>query len=166
VNENKEIIRSFLDALRSDDGHVYEPALSLYINFNDHLSRAEKTFVEKHFAECAVCHERFERVFDDELDFDSQRFEVKFTHLPSNCTIRIFTVSGDLVKTIKHNLTSNNDRVNYNPYDEELEPEAAQTSIEQWDLRTANGRYVASGMYIALIESEAGKRFVKFAIIQ
>ncbi len=91
---------------------------------------------------------------------------IKFTHLPDECTIRIFTVAGDLVRTIRHNASSNNDRVNTRPYDEDFEPEASSTSIEKWDLKTANGRYVASGIYIALIESKAGKRFVKFAIIQ
>ncbi len=91
---------------------------------------------------------------------------IKFTHLPDECTIRIFTVAGDLVKTIRHNASSNNDRVNLSPYDDGFEPEASATSIEKWDLTTANGRYVASGMYIALIESKAGKHFVKFAIIQ
>ncbi len=98
-----------------------------------------------------------------ETNFDKM---IKFTHLPEVCTIKIFTVAGDLIKTIKHNTTSNNDRVNSNPYDENFEPAASSTSIERWDLKTANGRYVASGMYVALIESPAGKRLVKFAVIQ
>ena len=91
---------------------------------------------------------------------------IKFTNLPSTCTIKIFTVAGDLIKTIKHNAASNNDRVNTDPYDEDFVPAEDATSIERWDLKTQNGRYVASGMYIALIESPAGKKFVKFAIIQ
>ena len=71
---------------------------------------------------------------------------IKFTNLPSTCTIKIFTVAGDLIKTIKHNSTSDNDRVNTDPYDETFEPESNATSIERWDLKTENGRYVASGI--------------------
>ena len=91
---------------------------------------------------------------------------IKFTNLPSSCTIKIFTVAGDLVRTLNHNSSSNNDRVNNRPYDETYSPADDATSIERWDLKTSNGRYVASGMYIALVESAEGKRLVKFAIIQ
>ena len=79
MEEHKDIINSFSDALSSGDGHVNEPALSLYINFHNNLSTGEKTFVEKHLAACADCRERFERVFDDELDLDSQRIEIPLT---------------------------------------------------------------------------------------
>ncbi|KAB2878689.1 hypothetical protein F9K33_12060 [bacterium] len=91
---------------------------------------------------------------------------IKFTNLPSSCTIKIFTVAGDLVRTLNHNSASDNDRVNNRPYDESYSPSSDATSIERWDLKTANGRYVASGMYIALVESAEGKRLIKFAIIQ
>ncbi|KAB2880999.1 hypothetical protein F9K33_03290 [bacterium] len=91
---------------------------------------------------------------------------IKFTNLPSSCTIKIFTVAGDLIRTLNHNSASDNDRVNNRPYDDSYSPADDATSIERWDLKTANGRYVASGMYIALVESAEGKRLVKFAIIQ
>lgn len=91
---------------------------------------------------------------------------IRFTGLPSSCTIKIFTVAGDLVRTLKHNALSDNDRINNRPYDLNYEPEPLATSVERWDRKTANGHFVAAGMYIALIESPAGKRFVKFAVIQ
>ncbi|MBL7959685.1 hypothetical protein JNL27_05530 [bacterium] len=91
---------------------------------------------------------------------------VKFMNLPASCTIRIFTVAGDLVRTIYHNASSNNDRVDTDPFNEKTDAGDLSTSTERWDLKTANGRYAASGIYFAVIETSYGKVFVKFAIIQ
>lgn len=103
--------------------------------------------------------------------FDKQ---VKFINLPSECTIRIFTVAGDLVRTLNHAGQSNNNRVNRDPLNTTADfsdPDAQTTSIEVWDLRNRQGSFVASGMYIAVIEAKgssrsAGKQTVKFAVIQ
>ncbi|NUM81729.1 hypothetical protein HUU42_13095, partial [bacterium] len=92
--------------------------------------------------------------------------QIKFTKLPSNCSIKIFTVSGDLVKIIYHNVSSDNERPGFSPYDEN-DPEPLETSTESWDLTNHRGKLVASGMYIALIEAPGiGKTTVKFAVIQ
>ncbi|NUM80664.1 hypothetical protein HUU42_07630 [bacterium] len=92
---------------------------------------------------------------------------IKFTNLPGNCTIKIFTVAGDLVKTIYHNATSDNDRVNPLPYKSMEDFAPNETSIELWNVRNHRGKLVASGMYIALIEAPGiGKTTVKFAVIQ
>lgn len=91
---------------------------------------------------------------------------VKFTGLPGTCTIRIFTVAGDLVRTLRHNAGSNNDRLNTNPLDNNFDATAAQTSTEVWDLLNETGDGVASGMYVALVEAPGyGKKTVKFAVI-
>jgi hypothetical protein len=96
--------------------------------------------------------------------FDKQ---VKFINLPAACTIKIFTVAGDLVQTIKHTDLSNNNRVNYNPLDLFGTPSALNSSVEVWNLQNAGGKFVASGMYIALIDAPgAGKKMLKFAVIQ
>ncbi|MBL7995662.1 hypothetical protein JNM05_09850, partial [bacterium] len=124
---------------------------------------ASKSDVKRTLKDIKVVPNPFYKYSSFETSFDKL---IKFTNLPSSCTIKIFTVTGDLVKTLTHNQTSNNDRVNYRPYDENYAPDVDATSIERWDLKTANGRYVASGMYIALIESSAGKKLVKFAVIQ
>lgn len=92
---------------------------------------------------------------------------VKFTNLPGNCTIKIFTVSGDLVTTINHNAGSTNDRTNTTPLDLTSSGASKETSVERWDLRNPGGKFVASGMYVALIEAPGiGKTTVKFAVIQ
>lgn len=72
---------------------------------------------------------------------------VTFSHLPQKATIRIFDLSGNLVRTLAKD-----------------HPE----QFFQWDLNNDNGLPVASGMYIAHIEmAEIGKtRQLKLAIIQ
>ncbi|NTV45561.1 MAG: T9SS type A sorting domain-containing protein [Chlorobiales bacterium] len=72
---------------------------------------------------------------------------VTFTNLPPTCTIRIFTLSGDMVRTIKRK----------DKYD---------TSLEDWDLKNTSGVPVASGMYIIHVETPFGNKILKLAVIQ
>ncbi len=68
------------------------------------------------------------------------------------------------MKIINHSSTSHNSRVSQ--VDVETS-EAAYTSIETWDMRSAKGHAVASGIYIALVEAQGvGKTLVKFAVLQ
>ena len=67
-----------------------------------------------------------------------------FNYLPEECTIRIYTVALDLVKTIRH----------------------AGGSREEWDLTTEGGQLVASQLLIAHIEAANGKSTTKkFAVV-
>jgi hypothetical protein len=71
---------------------------------------------------------------------------VTFINLPERCTIRIFTLSGQLVQTIEHD-----DPVN---------------TTHRWDLRNENFLPVASGFYIAHIEAPGiGEKIIKLAIV-
>lgn len=75
-----------------------------------------------------------------------QRF-VTFNHLPQNATIRIFNVSGQLVRTITR--------------------QGAQSQFERWNLANEDGLPVGSGMYIAHIDmGELGQKILKLAVIQ
>ena len=65
----------------------------------------------------------------------SQERKIMFTHLPSMCTIKIFTVSGVLVDVINVN----------NGYDD---------GIAYWDLLSNEGLQVAAGMYIYHVQSK------------
>ncbi len=58
---------------------------------------------------------------------------VRFTNLPERCTIRLFNLSGELVRT--------------------LEKTDGNTSILDWDLLTENRLPVASGVYIYHVDS-------------
>ena len=100
---------------------------------------------------------------------------VKFVNLPATCTIKIFTVSGDLIRTLQHNSSSFNDRTNTNPLgstndntdpDNNLNSNLGSTSVEIWDLKNEQQDFIASGMYVALIDAPGiGKVTKKLAII-
>lgn len=70
--------------------------------------------------------------------------KILFTHLPATCTIKIYTLTGDLIKTISH---------------------TNGTSIETWDVLTDNGLPPASGIYLYRVETPLGAKMGKLAII-
>ena len=59
--------------------------------------------------------------------------QIRFTNLPATCTIRIFNLSGDLVRTLQKTDTS--------------------TSLFTWDVLTENQLPVGSGVYIYQIDA-------------
>jgi hypothetical protein len=73
---------------------------------------------------------------------------IHFTHLPQVCTIRIFTISGELVAEIKHN-------------GEMLDGTA------EWNMLTRDNLSVAYGVYIYHVDAgSVGEKVGKFAIIK
>ncbi len=70
--------------------------------------------------------------------------KLNFTHLPQQCTIRVYTLAGDLVRTIEHDSGGGD---------------------ESWDLLSLNGQQVASGIYFYHIDSNAGEFVGRFAVI-
>lgn len=72
--------------------------------------------------------------------------KIRFFNLPIKCTVRIFSVSGELVKTIGHNDAINN--------------------WADWNLLTNSGRTIASGIYIFYMESADIKQTGKFVVIK
>ena len=69
---------------------------------------------------------------------------VKFTHLPAQCTIRLFNLAGDLVRTIQKN---------------------DATSMATWDLQTDHGLPVGSGIYVYHVEAPGvGHKIGKLAV--
>lgn len=78
------------------------------------------------------------------LETSSTNRFVTFRRLPEVCTIKIYTLNGDLIQTIDKN---------------------NQNSDQQWNLRTFEDVPVASGMYIALIDAPGiGQKIIKLAI--
>jgi hypothetical protein len=73
---------------------------------------------------------------------------IYFENLPMECTIRIFTLTGELVATLEHSTGMDNGR-------------------EYWNLLNRDGFSVAYGVYIAHIEAPGiGEKLVKFALIK
>jgi hypothetical protein len=83
-----------------------------------------------------------------------------FIHLPPKCTIRIFSLSGDLIRTIEH--------------DDQLRQAANQAANsdvlpvgqEEWNLISESGRAIASGIYVYTVESDFGRQIGKFVVIR
>ncbi len=68
-----------------------------------------------------------------------------FTHLPSPCTIQIFSLDGDLVRTLEH---------------------TNMTGREEWNLLTSERRPVVSGIYFYHVKSDKGEKTGRFAVIR
>ena len=86
--------------------------------------------------------------------------QFRFTRLTESCTITIFTVTGERVQTLKHNLTSG-----------DYDGNTADKGNEVWDLRTYNNQEVAPGLYIYVVEdtnpnNKRNKFIGKFAIVR
>ena len=98
--------------------------------------------------------------------------QLMFTNLTPKCTIKIYTVSGELVTTIEHDdlLSSSEcvEEVSTNP-DPDEPPLVYErcTGFEFWDLRSINNQEVAPGLYLFSVESEGSNNFIgKFAIVR
>ena len=70
-----------------------------------------------------------------------------FANVPQRCTIKIYTLAGELVETIEHD-------------------SALDDGKAFWDLRTKDNMNIAYGLYIFHVESDAGSSIGKFAIIK
>jgi hypothetical protein len=71
-----------------------------------------------------------------------------FIHLPNECTIRIYTLSGKLVDTIEHSSTISDGQAS-------------------WDLVSKDGMDIAFGVYVFHVDAPGiGEKIGKFAIIK
>jgi hypothetical protein len=72
--------------------------------------------------------------------------EVRFMYLPAECTIYVYTVSGELVRTLRHK---------------------GATGSLSWNLLTDSNQGLAFGVYVYVIEDPYGnKQTGKFALIK
>ena len=83
---------------------------------------------------------------------------IDFFNMPAGqWTLRIFTISGDLVQTIRYDDLQTNGKP---------QKENAADGQATWNLISRNGQDVVSGIYIFSVESEAGTSRGKFVIIR
>jgi hypothetical protein len=73
---------------------------------------------------------------------------IYFENLPMKCTIRIYTLNGELVNQLEHDSGMDNGR-------------------EYWNLLNKDGFSVAYGVYLAHIDAPGiGEKLIKFALIK
>lgn len=89
----------------------------------------------------------------------SRNRKIYFTNLPEQCTIRVYTVSGDLVATIDHNsATYNGDDIGW--FDDLSDPSKSYFSGGEhaWDLLSTTKTSVAQGTYFFTVhDKQTGK---------
>lgn len=87
-------------------------------------------------------------------EFEPERFAIsgrgerrlEFRAIPAGASIRIYTVRGELVETLRH--------------------DGSVTGIVEWNLRSKDNLEVAPGLYIYHVNSTVGEYVGKFAIIK
>jgi hypothetical protein len=79
------------------------------------------------------------------IEDDNGETIVEFVNLPDKCTIRIYTLAGDLVRTIEHE---------------------GFTGTARWNLTSSDQREVSSGIYIYQVDSPYGERLGRMAILK
>jgi hypothetical protein len=80
---------------------------------------------------------------------EDQMHSLHFINLPHRCTIRIYTIDGDLVKELEHNASVG----------------APQSSHLRWDMISRNRQALVSGIYYYTVESDYGNQIGKFVVI-
>lgn len=93
-----------------------------------------------------VTHAGEERLLSTQTSGRGER-EIRFTHIPPGSKITIYTVRGELIKTLEHN--------------------DIFTGDVYWNLRTDENIDVSFGVYVYVVEvPEVGKKIDKFALIK
>jgi hypothetical protein len=88
---------------------------------------------------------------------DPSGLKVEFRHLPAAaCTIRIWSLAGDLVQVLQHDATA---AIAVGDY--------AATGTQAWDLISRNGQQVVSGVYLFTVEAPGfPDKLGKFTVIR
>jgi len=75
---------------------------------------------------------------------------IKFIHLPRECTIRVFSLTGDQIATIDYTAP----------------PDQPDLGELEWNLLSESNRALASGVYVYTVESKFGRQVGKFVLIR
>lgn len=97
--------------------------------------------------------------------YETRRLDnfVRITNLPNKCTIKIYTLNGMLVRTIKRDVSGQEDLyVGVGSSGDDIK-QSKRISYEQWDLKNQNNISVASGLYIFHIDADdLGEKILKW----
>lgn len=83
--------------------------------------------------------------YDARVETSQGESIIEFQNIPEQCTIRIYTLAGDLVRTIDH---------------------TDGTGVARWNLLSRNQQQVASGTYFFHVESSYGEHLGRFAVVK
>lgn len=88
---------------------------------------------------------------------------VRITNLPSKCTIKIFTMNGTLVRTIKRDVDGQEDQYTGDTGAGSGIKQSKRIPYQDWDLKNQDNISVASGLYIFYIDAPGiGEKIVKW----
>jgi hypothetical protein len=107
------------------------------------------------------------------LDLSPNNRRIEFTNLPGRCTIRIYTLGGNLVNVLNHIGANRQGWGNYTDWDRLTDNEPREFSgydnhggTEPWNLRNRFGQTVASGLYFYHVTDQNGETITgKFYVI-
>ncbi len=122
--------------------HPVKPGTEYTINTAGYNPNQSADVAKERLAQINV----FPNPYFGHSDAEGGHFEqiVTFNNLPEKCTIRIFSLSGQLVRTLVHE---------------------NRTPFERWDLQNEERLPVASGMFIVHIETAFGEKILKLGVI-
>jgi hypothetical protein len=81
----------------------------------------------------------------ERYNYPGEPNKILFINIPPECTIKIYTMSGDLVMTLHH---------------------TDGTSEESWNQVTEHNQLIYTGVYIYAVESDMGDKIGKFVIVR
>jgi hypothetical protein len=80
--------------------------------------------------------------------------ELHFINLPTKARIRIYTLAGDLIRVIEHDGSAQGNDL------------TTVRDFARWNLKNANGRDVASGIYLFRVDADAFAYQGRFVVIR
>ena len=109
------------------------------------------------------------------LDLSTNNRRIDFVNLPDKCTIRIYTLSGNLVNVLNHVGANRQGWGNYTNWDR-INAQSGEPAVytgydnhsgtEPWNLRNRFGQTVASGLYFFHVTDQRGETHTgKFYIV-
>ncbi|MBN1326788.1 MAG: hypothetical protein JW996_02430 [Candidatus Cloacimonetes bacterium] len=105
--------------------------------------------------------------FDGRRDYDEKGDKSRrlwFVNLPEKCTVKIFTLAGDLVDKFKHDGSHEEDIITVS---KAWHKGLAASGIHAWDLLSQNNQIIAPGVYLYSVKDDDGDIKVgKFVIIK
>jgi hypothetical protein len=129
------------------DGKIRSLESSMFFNMTTQAAHLTKE-AAKDLASVKIVPNPF-NISASELQFTGEPNKIMFLNLPNECTIRIFTESGDLIKTIHH----------FGSGDE------SWGKTPQEHMATDSQQLIVSGIYIAHFQTPDGKTAIKKFVV-